>query len=154
TADAVPAPRRRPTSYPPKVVPVSVGIATASPVGPRPLRGPEPPPHCAVAFEVRFDRALRLFQAGRPRPRPLAAVDGQLVVAPARPDRRTLPLGSDQPVALHGAQRAVEAARVALEPERGQTLEQIVAVGGRLGDQEEQAWLQEPFRLSDIELSS
>jgi hypothetical protein len=74
----------------------------------------------------------------------LHALAGQLVHAPVRATRGLLPHRRDEPVGLQRAQRAVQAAGVvAVEAERAQALEQVIAVRGLLAQQQQQAGSQE-----------
>src|SRR5205085_5902095 len=93
-----------------------------------------------VAGEIGGEVAPALTQGAGPGVEPLDALLGEAVAAAGGPGGGVLPPGGDQPVLLHHPEGPVEAARVDVaQSQLGDLLQEVVAVGRGLGDQQEQA---------------
>lgn len=61
-----------------------------------------------------------------------------------------LPARPDEPLALKGSKGSVESSGISPKSKGGQSLQQVIPVGGRFLEQQEGAWPEKPFRLAAI----
>src|SRR4051794_35683921 len=100
-----------------------------------------------IAAQEPVERVASGAERGREAVQLLAALAGDLVRAAVRAGLRRLPSRPHETLVLESAQRSVQPARVrAAEPERLQSLEQVIAVRGVLAQQEEDRRAQEVLR--------
>src|SRR5829696_9850417 len=100
-----------------------------------------------MTCEKAVDAVSRAAERVGPLAEKLATRVRELVDPAGGPRRGCVPFGAHETLVLEPAQRAVEVAHVdALAgQELGQRLEQLVAVGGALAEQEEERRLLEPL---------
>ena len=93
-----------------------------------------------MSLEKAVDARARLGERGSPALERLAAGIGQLVGALRGAGDGLVPLAADEALLLEPAQDAVEVADVdpLVAEQGGQPLEQVVAVGGTLAEEEQQ----------------
>ena len=97
-------------------------------------------PPLVVASEIEVDAVARVGERGGPAVEGGAAVRGDLVGALRRPGHGLVPLAGDEALLLERAQDAVEVADVdaLVAGQLGQPLEQVVAVGRALAQEQEE----------------
>jgi hypothetical protein len=96
-------------------------------------------------IEERRELVSELLERAEPGREHLAAVLGQRVRPLRRPGQLGAPLGGDDPVLLQRTERPVEISDVdaVVSGERREQLEELVAVRGPIGEQEEERRLAE-----------
>ncbi len=106
-----------------------------------------------IAPEILVEDGAAPGQRRGPRGEHLLALPGQLVAAPGGARGRSLPRGVQEPVALEGPEGPVDTTRVFVEPEVLESLDEVIAVGGLLLQEQEQARTQEVLWVPAVALA-